>query len=445
VLYEFIGCTGKHWSKAQLTNCQYNGRDIDTLEPDIDARVVELIDLLRTKYSNTVVDIAAITRFFTLDVLSTVAFGRPFGFMAANADLWDYDKMTTQAMLLLEWVVNHASFRWLFQSSLVQALAAPKSTDSRGMGPMLGFARAAVAERFGPDPKVKKDMLGHFVGKGLSQLRCEVEANLQIVAGSDSTTTVLRSTLFLLAGTPMSYAKLRAEIDAATNDGSLSYPVASYTEAQKLPYLTACLWEGLRMYPPLFGLKSKTAPPGGDTFKGVYYPEGAEVAVCDDALCRNIEIFGTDPHLFRPDRWILADTATRVKYRQTVDAVFGSGRFMCLGRHIAMMELHKAIVEVRYPVSHERAESILMLPSRSYCGTLTGRSQTRSEASTRSLIMFTSSRTWTCLLFRGNNQELGRRILCRAFILIIRRSAFYASYRYPFVCNEALRGGHCRP
>jgi len=332
----------------ELTTCQYNGRDIDTLEPDIDARVVEMIDLIRTKYSDTIVDIAAITRFFTLDVLSTVAFGQPFGFMAANADLWDYDKLTTQAMMILEWVVHHKTFRWLFQSSLMQALAAPKSTDSRGMGPMLKFARAAVAERFGPDPKVKRDMLGHFVGKGLSQLRCEVEANLQIVAGSDSTTTVLRSTLFLLAGTPVSYAKIRAEIDAATDDGSLSYPVASYTEAQKLPYLTACLWEGLRMYPPLFGLKAKRAPPGGETFKGVYYPEGSEVAVCDDALCRNTAIFGQDAHLFRPDRWIVADSETRVKYRQTVDVVFGSGRFMCLGRHIAMMELHKAIVEVRY-------------------------------------------------------------------------------------------------
>lgn len=335
-----------HQPAWPLTICQYNGRDIDNLEPDIDSRVVEMIDLINTKYSNTVVDMAAITRFFTLDVLSTIAFGRPFGFMAANADLWDYDKLTTQAMLILEWVVNHARFRWFFQSTLVQALAAPKSTDSRGMGPMLGFAREAVAERFGPDPKVKKDMLGHFVGKGLSQLRCEVEANLQIVAGSDSTTTVLRSTLYQLAGTPVSYAKLRTEIDTATNNGGLSYPVATYTEAQKLPYLTACLWEGLRMYPPLFGLKSKTAPAGGETFKGVYYPEGTEVGICDDALCRNPEIFGHDAHLFRPDRWIVADAETRVKYRQTVDAVFGSGRFMCLGRHIAMMELHKAIVEV---------------------------------------------------------------------------------------------------
>ena len=312
-----------------------------------------MIDLIRTKYSNTVVDMSAITRYFTLDVLSTIAFGRPFGFMAANADLWDYDKLTTQAMMILEWVVHHRTFRWVFQSSLVQYLAAPRPTDERGMGPMLGFARQAVAERFGPDPKVKKDMLGHFVGKGLSQLRCEVEANLQIVAGADPISTVLRSTLFLLAGTPMSYAKLRTEVDTATNDGSLSYPVTSYSEAQKLPYLTACLWEGLRMYPPLFGLKAKAAPLGGDTFKGVHYPEGTEVAVCDDALCRNTTIFGQDAHLFRPDRWVQADPETRVKYRQTVDVVFGSGRFMCLGRHIAMMELHKAMVEVSFPCAQD--------------------------------------------------------------------------------------------
>ena len=393
----YLSLTIKSALRPTTDNTQYNGRDIDTLESDIDARVVDMIDLIRTKYSNTVVDMSIITRYFTLDVLSTIAFGRPFGFMAANEDLWDYDKLTTQAMMVLEWVVHHRTFRWIFQSSLVQYLGAPKPTDKRGMGPMLGFARQAVAERFGPDPKVKKDMLGHFVGKGLSQLRCEVEANLQIVAGSDPITTVLRCTLFLLAGTPMSYAKLRAEIDAATNDGSLSYPVTSYSEAQKLPYLTACLWEGLRMYPPLFGLKAKSAPLGGDTFKGVYYPEGTEVAVCDDALCRNTVIFGEDAHLFRPDRWVQADPETRVKYRQTVDVVFGSGRFMCLGRHIAMMEIHKALVEVSLLAPSTRVPLIrpthVLTIINSSSGTSTGRSRTPSGASIPSPTTCTSSRT----------------------------------------------------
>jgi hypothetical protein len=33
-------------------------------------------------------DMAHISQYFTLDVLSTIAFGEPFGYMAANKDLW---------------------------------------------------------------------------------------------------------------------------------------------------------------------------------------------------------------------------------------------------------------------------------------------------------------------------------------------------------------------
>ena len=289
-------------------------------------------------------DIAEVTRFFTLDVLSTIAFGRPFGFMAANKDLWDYNKESANFILILGLVTNHKFFRWIFFNPLFQAVAAPKDTDKIGMGPMMAFAKKAVGERFGPDKKVKKDMLGYFVEKGLTQVQCEVEAELQIIAGSDSTTTVLRSTMFLLIANPVAYNKLRAEID--TNAGNMSYPIVKYSEAQKLPYLIACLWEGLRVWPPLFGMKGKCSPPGGETFKGVFYPEGIEMSICDEAMCRNEEVFGKDAQVFRPERWIEADEETRKKYMRVVDSIFGSGRFLCLGRHIAMMELHKTFVEV---------------------------------------------------------------------------------------------------
>lgn len=326
---------------------KYNGRDIASLEPDVDNRIIDLLTLIRTQYGDGMtVDFASIARYFTLDVLSTVAFGRPFGFMAANDDLWDYNKTTSGFMLVLNLVANHASVRWLFYSHAAQALGGPKITDKSGVGPMLRFAREAVAERFGPKSVVKQDMLGHFVSRGLSQVQCEAEANLQIVAGSDSTTTVLRSILFLLVGTPLAYLKIRAEIDEAVASGTISSDPIKYSESLKLPYLQACVWEGLRLFPPLFGLKAKVAPVGGDTIKGVYYPEGTEMSICDDALCRNPEIFGSDAHLYRPERWLDATAGAKTQYRHTVDSVFGSGRFQCLGRHIAMMELHKATVEV---------------------------------------------------------------------------------------------------
>lgn len=294
-----------------------------------------------------------VARYFTLDVLSTVAFGRPFGFLAANDDLWDYGKSGEQFLLILAFCLNHKFARWIFFQPWFQKLAGPKPTDKTGMGALMGFAQKAVSERFGSDPKVKKDMLGHFVEKGLSELQCEVEAVLQILAGSDSTTTILRCTLFTLAGNPPAYTRLRAEIDEANQAGTLSSPV-KYSEAQKLPYLSACLWEGLRMFPPLFGLKGKLSPKGGENVNGVFYPEGIEMGICDEAMCRSEATFGSDSHIYRPDRWIDADEETRKKYTRVTDSIFGTGRFQCLGKHIANMELHKTMVEVSNGISVSR-------------------------------------------------------------------------------------------
>lgn len=336
----------KHADLRSLEIGGYQGRGVNTLEPSVDARVVELLKLIRTKYNGSVMDISKIARYFTLDVLSTVAFGAPFGFMAANEDLWSYNKANEDFMTVIVLASHHRLIRWLLQTPLTQWLAGPKITDKTGLGPALAFARTAVAERYGDDPKQRKDMLGYFVEKGLSQLQCEVEAFLQIIAGSDSTTTNVRTTMYLLASNPTVYSKLRAEIDHAVSNGDISDPVITHTEAQRLPYLSACVWEGLRMFPPLFGLKSKIAPAGGEQVKDYFFPEGTEMGSCDWSFVRSKDIFGEDADLFRPDRWIEASQEQKVKFRYTVDTIFGSGRYQCLGRHIAFIELHKVFFEV---------------------------------------------------------------------------------------------------
>lgn len=292
-------------------------------------------------------DLALVTRFFTLDVLSTVAFGKAFGFMAANDDLWDFNKTNADFLLILSLGLNHPWITWILARPWVQALVAPRDTDRTGFGPAVKFARKAVAERYGADAKVKNDMLGSFVNKGLSQLQCEAEAFLQILAGSESTTTGLRTTLFSLISNPQAYAKLKAEVDTMHSQKGIADQIIAYADAQKLPYLNACIWEALRMYPPLFGLQSKLAPAEGEMIDGVFFPPGTEVAICDEAMCRREDIFGPDCYRFDPDRWTEANEETRNKYRRTVDTIFGTGRYTCLGKHIAMIELHKAIFEVR--------------------------------------------------------------------------------------------------
>ncbi|OCT45915.1 putative P450 monooxygenase [Cladophialophora carrionii] len=285
----------------------YSGKEVETLESDIDENLQRLLTLIKQEYNGKPLDMALLASYFTLDVLSQIAFGDAFGFVQANEDLYDFNKLANEKFSIIELIVNHDFPRKLIQSQLMQKLMAPKGTDKFGQGRITGIAQKAVAERYRPNAKIKRDMLGHFIAKGLSQTQSEAESQLQIIAGSDSTAGALRITMMMLVGNPVAYGRLVADVDQAIVDGKISYPIVRYSEALEIEFLTACIWEGIRLYPPLFGLQSKLAPPEGETVNGVYYPPGTQVAFCCEGVGRRRDIFGEDADLYRPDRWLHPD------------------------------------------------------------------------------------------------------------------------------------------
>ena len=312
-------------------------------------------------------DFAKVSQYFTLDVLSQIAFGTKFGFLNANRDLYDYNKTSASFLAVLELILNHPSIRWIVTSRPMQALLAPKSTDAIGAGKIIGIIKAAVAERYSDNLKdsstpPKRDMLAHFKSKGLTREQTEVESHLQLIAGSDSTTSALRTTFFLLIANPPAYNRLNLEISDAISSNLVTDPVITATECQQLPYLQAVINEGLRLWPPLFGLQAKLSPsPNGETFQGRFYPPGTEVAICGLAMGRKKSVFGEDADLFKPERWMEdggVSKERRQKYAEHVECLFGAGRFTCLGKPIAMMELGKGIVEVRISMSERMTDPI---------------------------------------------------------------------------------------
>jgi cytochrome P450 len=211
----------------------------------MDTTIVEFVDMIREMRGKPM-DFGKVAQLFTLDVLSRIAFGKCFGFVAAREDIFGYGKAGEDFFPINELMSNHAFFRALIGNPVMQKLAAPKDTDEVGLGRIAKFARECVEEKFKSD-KPSRDMIGHFVSKGLTQLQVEAESALQIVAGSDSTTTILRCTLYLLAGSPTVYNKLKSEVDEAVSNGAASHPVVTYAETESLQYLQACVWEGMRM------------------------------------------------------------------------------------------------------------------------------------------------------------------------------------------------------
>ena len=65
-------------------------------------------------------------------------------------------------------------------------------------------------------------------------------ANATVGAGADTISATLQAFWYHLLRNPEAFAKLRTEIDTATMSGQLSV-IVSYAEAQKLPYLQACV------------------------------------------------------------------------------------------------------------------------------------------------------------------------------------------------------------
>lgn len=173
---------------------------------------------------------------------------------------------------------------------------------------------------------------------------------LQIVAGSDTVATPIRGTLLYLLTARHAYDKLQVEIDSffAGRSGNDGGPIKN-SEALQLPYLQAVIYEGLRMNPAFSGQLGKRTPPGGETLpNGVFIPGGVDIAHSTLSMQRLPEVFGNDVDVFRPERWLEAeaDPARKTLMTRAVDLNFGYGRWVCIGKHIAMMELNKIYVEV---------------------------------------------------------------------------------------------------
>lgn len=123
--------------KAQTAN-GYNGRDNVDIEGGIDRQIERLKELIRTHYLSTPeqarkADLVWIIRFFTLDSVTELAYGEPFGYMKANADLFGYNKQVDDMTKPMAVMVDTPFLRTIVNSPLAPHIM-PKVTDKDGMG-----------------------------------------------------------------------------------------------------------------------------------------------------------------------------------------------------------------------------------------------------------------------------------------------------------------------
>ena len=151
------------------------------------------------------------------------------------------------------------------------------------------------------------------------------------MAGADSTSIVLRAIFYFLMKNPDKLAKIRAEIDAAFANGTLSHP-AQYNAAITLPYLNAVIKESVRLFPSFQVSMPRYAPARGLELCGKHIPAGYRVGMNPYVVQRNQVAFGEDADNFRPERWLEGEERTRAMDKASIS--FGAGTRQCTGKNV---------------------------------------------------------------------------------------------------------------
>jgi len=124
----------------------------------------------------------------------------------------------------------------------------------------------------------------------------------------------MRTIMFHLLANPHTLEKLYNELRSA----NLSHPYPKINQIQTLPYLEACLWEGVRMHPPFALPFERVVPEGGITILWYYLPAGTVVGGNPYVVNRHKGTFGQDAEFWRPERWLEKDKEHKNKLERSV-------------------------------------------------------------------------------------------------------------------------------
>jgi cytochrome P450 len=137
------------------------------------------------------------------------------------------------------------------------------------------------------------------LGRGLSLKEMHSNAALFMGAGTETTATELSGLLYLLLQNPEKMAKLtRALRSAFQYDGDITMDRLS-----QIPYIYACIEEGLRVYPPVpIGLPRRV-PASGSNICDTLIPGGSRVCITQYSAYHSPLNFAR-PDAFEPERWM---------------------------------------------------------------------------------------------------------------------------------------------
>ncbi|RYO98648.1 hypothetical protein DL766_001052 [Monosporascus sp. MC13-8B] len=293
-------------AKMELSKMLSSGFTLSNIlqsEEAVDRTVEYLLGWLG-KYSETQqpIELDLFLRYTVFDLLGEVVFSKPFGFIREGRDIGGAVATATAS----SFTVVFGYYRRLCTLFLMNPLTTWLQILPTSQ--LLNTAMETVSERQ-KNVDAHSDLVAHWL-KAMQQYpdrltlqNIQAQATNFMAAGSETAATALQAFIYFMIRHPKALARVHEEMEVAVRNGLCRTRVVTYADAQKLPYLQACIKEALRFYSPVSMPLPRVAPQGGIVIGDRTFPAGTILSICTWVVHLSKEIWGPDAREFNPDRW----------------------------------------------------------------------------------------------------------------------------------------------
>ncbi|KAK2049314.1 cytochrome P450 [Colletotrichum somersetense] len=317
----------------------FSERSIRDQQPIVNGYVDLLIKRLREhgQGGGKALDLAAWYNFTTFDVIGDLAFGECFGCLDGS----DYHPWVRSIFQMVRvGTVLQTGSHYPFVLKLLMAMVPEKVKRERAQHGKFTEAKLKRRMELGHErPDLIEGLLRKKEDWDISFEKLKANSSLLIIAGSETTATLLSGATYYLLMNPVALNKLTDEIRSTFKDES----EIDFQSVGNMTYLLACLDEALRIYPPVPGGLPRIVPQGGANIADHYVPEGTTVSIYQWAMYHSEKHF-REPFSFRPERW-LRDPAFASDNREAFQP-FHIGPRNCIGRNLAYVEMRLILARV---------------------------------------------------------------------------------------------------
>ncbi|TGJ85791.1 hypothetical protein E0Z10_g3011 [Xylaria hypoxylon] len=337
----------EHGALRRQLSHGFSDRSMREQEPIIGSYVNLLVSRLNDAIKkNSSQNLREWYNYTTFDIIGDLSFGADGGFGCLQAS--DYHPWV---QLITKSIRQGGIIQGLYHLGLTGPIVWASKMGLLADTKHRSIVHEKVAERMqaGERPDFLEGLIRKKDELKLDHGHLTMNASLLVVAGSETTATLLSGATFLLLTHPEVLKKLEQEVRSAfKTDEEITLLSVGH-----LSYMLACLNESLRQYPPVATGLPRVGPKGGALIDGKFVPEDTIVSVFQWAVNHD-KHYWTDPKTFAPERWM-----SDPKYKDDeLDAMqpFSVGPRNCIGRNLAYAEMRLILAKLVYNFDMSLAE-----------------------------------------------------------------------------------------